>query len=321
MGTLDLFGDGGNANKKRGAMNILALDIATKTGWKTETTSKVREPKGSHVTTSGVYVLGIDESKKAPDGKYYYVYCVVNLLTNRLYIGKRTTTNLLESYTGSGTAIKCAVEKHGKHNFGRHILEYTDTPEKLRELELYYIKDVFNADKNPACYNLVVDSGRPMNGRPVSESTKELLRKHNLGKRISEETKRKISIANKGRKDSDETRRIKSQIAMGRIISSEQRGQIRKTLKKKWKDPVFRDMMNDTNTKNRRPVYQYAKDGTFIKEHAYANKAKRELGADVYGFFNKGHRYTAGCIWSYIKKVNILDYYVYDEKNKGYVEI
>lgn len=189
----------------------------------------------TYTTPSGVFIKGIDESKRCQDGYFYYVYCIVNLITKRLYIGKRSSINLRESYVGSGTAIRGAVKKYGKENFARHILEYTDSPEKLRELEIFYIKEVFGAHRNDVCYNLCIDSGKPMNGRKMSESTKEKLRKLNTGKKISDETKIKIGLAGLNRKDSDETRLKKSLGAKGRIISQEQREKIRETLKKRWK--------------------------------------------------------------------------------------
>lgn len=290
-------------------MKILALDQATKTA-------------STLTTGSGVFLMGLDESKRCSNGKFYYVYSVVNLINNRIYIGKRTSTSIKDSYLGSGTAIKQAVKKYGKESFGRNILEYASSPDDLHELELKYI-NLFGAHKNPFCYNLILDSGRPLKGRKMSSKTKERLRKLNLGKSLSSETKKKIGLASRGRIDSIETRLKKSLSSKGRVISLKQREDIRSTLKKKYENPEYKRMITQKNRERCEQVYQYDfKTGDFIKSfHCAADANKTLIKGSVYSFFNKGHRMAGGFIWSKRKVVNFYESFKWDENQKKYVDV
>ncbi len=283
-------------------MKILALDIATKTGWKTETSSGVWDL----TTAKGVYVLGIDESKRCDDGYFYYVYCTVNLKTGSIYIGKRTSKTLKDSYIGSGTALKDAIKKYGVCSFGKHILEYTTSQKLLHQLELFYI-DIYNAQNSDCCYNLIRDSGKPNYKKEMSESTKMKLREINKGKKLSEKTKMLISKSSKMRKHTKQSKEKLSEKHKGKVISDKQREDISNTLKIKWQNASFRKRMTDINRINLRKVYQYNLNGNLEREYDSVADAKRETGfKNIYSIFNNNRIYGYGFYWSYDRKHNFL---------------
>ena len=82
------------------------------------------------------------------------IYLTTNLVNHKIYIGQTSIDRL--SYIGSGTAIKKAIKKYGKHNFTRVILRtQIDSLEKLNFWEEYYIQ-LFNS-KNPNIgYNITL---------------------------------------------------------------------------------------------------------------------------------------------------------------------
>lgn len=53
--------------------------------------------------------------------KYHYIYKITNLLSGKIYIGKRYGV-LSEPYYGSGKWIKRSIKKHGIQHFNREIL-------------------------------------------------------------------------------------------------------------------------------------------------------------------------------------------------------
>ena len=83
---------------------------------------------------------------------YYFIYKTTNKINGKYYIGMHKTDNLEDGYLGSGIHFKRALEKYGKENFEREILEYCNYDEEMHLAEARYItEDVVN-DKNS--YNL-----------------------------------------------------------------------------------------------------------------------------------------------------------------------
>lgn len=83
---------------------------------------------------------------------YYFIYKTTNKINGKYYIGMHKTDNLEDGYLGSGKYFRRALEKYGKENFEREILEYCNSDEEMYLAEARYItEDVVN-DKSS--YNL-----------------------------------------------------------------------------------------------------------------------------------------------------------------------
>ena len=134
-------------------------------------------------------------------GKRYYIYQTTNLINNKKYIGKHHG-QLNDNYLGSGLLLQKAIEKYGKQNFKKKILQIVETEEELNEKEKQYIT-FFDAIKNPNFYN-IADGGQggyitkgysPEQRKAVNKKISEALcgEKHPMyGKQHTEETKQKI---------------------------------------------------------------------------------------------------------------------------------
>lgn len=83
---------------------------------------------------------------------YHFIYKVTNLVNGKWYIGKHSSRNLDDGYLGSGIAIRKAVEKFGKENFSREILEFCKSSAEAysKEAELVTMEVV----NDPMSYNL-----------------------------------------------------------------------------------------------------------------------------------------------------------------------
>lgn len=83
--------------------------------------------------------------------KQYFIYLTTNLVNNKKYIGQHKGF-INDNYLGSGIQIKKALEKYGKNNFKREILEICQEHE-LDEKEKFWINyyDAFNSNQ---FYNL-----------------------------------------------------------------------------------------------------------------------------------------------------------------------
>lgn len=81
-----------------------------------------------------------------------FIYCTTNKINGKKYIGMCTRES--SGYLGSGKRLKNAIQKYGKDNFEREILEHCDTFEQLCDREKYWI-DYYDAVNNDKFYNLV----------------------------------------------------------------------------------------------------------------------------------------------------------------------
>jgi hypothetical protein len=84
--------------------------------------------------------------------KYNYLYKITNLINNKFYIGVHSTNNLDDGYFGSGTCLKNSVNKYGKDNFKKEILEYFDNRFDLLNRENEIVNQNLITEKQ--CMNL-----------------------------------------------------------------------------------------------------------------------------------------------------------------------
>jgi hypothetical protein len=79
------------------------------------------------------------------------IYEIKNKINNKIYIGKDTKNK--DSYYGSGLLIKRAIEKYGKNNFTKKIIDTAKDYDELSKKEIYWIEkykkdhDLYNITK------------------------------------------------------------------------------------------------------------------------------------------------------------------------------
>lgn len=94
-----------------------------------------------------------------------FIYETTNKLNGKKYIGLCSRSD--DGYLGSGVILKQAINKYGKDNFERIILDTADSYDELLLKEEYYIK-LFNAVESDQYYNLV-DGGHAGNSKQLKE--------------------------------------------------------------------------------------------------------------------------------------------------------
>ena len=215
------------------------------------------------------------------------IYLTTNLINNNKYIGKDTNNN--PKYLGSGSILKKAIEKYGKENFKKEILEHCSSKEELWKREEHWL-NFFNAESNPLFYNRTNkaygNSGQTQEGKKKISNAKK-------GWIPSDETKKRMSENRRGHKMYNDEWRLK--------IKNSLTG-LKRTDETKHKQSEIR---KGKPSQSKKSVLQYDKQGNFLKEYPSATEAAKTLnkksGAAITEVCNgKGNRKSIfGYIWKY----------------------
>lgn len=126
------------------------------------------------------------------------IYKTINLVNGKFYIGKDRKNN--PNYIGSGLILKQAIDKYGKENFRKEILEACDNEQMLDIAEVYWIKKLKSQDREIG-YNIADGGtgGDTFTNNPNKEEwrIKNGLATLGLKKPHSEEAKKNIAAGNK----------------------------------------------------------------------------------------------------------------------------
>lgn len=150
------------------------------------------------------------------------IYKTTNLVNGMIYVGKDSKNR--KKYLGSGLHLRRAVNKYGKENFKKEILQECSSIEEMDNTEDFWIEKL--DARNPEIgYNIARGGHGGFTGFHSEETKKKMseFHKNRVRKPHSEETKRKISIGNKGKVFSEETKRKIGEKSRGRtwIMSEE----------------------------------------------------------------------------------------------------
>jgi hypothetical protein len=128
---------------------------------------------------------------------YFTVYKITNLINGKVYVGVHKTTNLNDSYMGSGPYLKQSIRKHGINNFKKEYLHIFDNADDMFQMESLLV----DADFVNSCSSYNLKLGGSGGWDHVKNSTEKLSEYGRLGaEKIIEKMKdpsyRKIRAAN-----------------------------------------------------------------------------------------------------------------------------
>lgn len=92
--------------------------------------------------------------RQASRRKYHYIYKTTCIITNKFYIGMHSTDNLEDGYIGSGKRLWHSINKHGKDNHIKEILEFLPDRKSLADRERFIVNETMLY--NPLCMNLKI---------------------------------------------------------------------------------------------------------------------------------------------------------------------
>lgn len=94
--------------------------------------------------------------------KYHYIYKTTCSVTGRYYIGMHSTDNLEDGYIGSGRRLWLSINKHGRENHTKEILEFLESRQALKDRETQLVNE--DVLKDPMCMNLQPGGGGGFSG-------------------------------------------------------------------------------------------------------------------------------------------------------------
>lgn len=145
-----------------------------------------------------------------------YIYKTTNCINGKVYIGK-SEKSFNKKYYGSGSLLKKAITKYGKHNFKIEVLEELLTIDELNDREKYWIK--YYSDNS---YNLAEGGSGGWTTKHYTFEKKEaysnLLSSIRIGRKHKKETIEKLKQMHAGKNFGDSKK-------------------VSETVKKIWKDP------------------------------------------------------------------------------------
>ena len=203
-----------------------------------------------------------------------YIYCIVNTLNGKMYIGQHCGKKY--NYFGSGIMLHRAYKKWTKEVFSKFILEYCDQ-NKLNEREIYWIS-YYNTCRGRG-YNITEGGGgnlgykyspesiAKMKSKVISQEMRDHLRKINTGKSPSKEAREKISKKLKGIKKKPFTEEHKINLSKGQ-----------KGIKRK---PFTEEHLKNMGRKGRKPVFMYDKNWNFIQEFTHMSIASDHISGSL----------------------------------------
>ena len=134
--------------------------------------------------------------------KYNFVYKITNNINGDYYYGVHSTNNLDDGYMGSGARINRSINKYGKENFTREIVQFFSSSKCAYSLEAAIVTSELISDKH--CLNIAKGGhgGDTISGYNDEErkTFSEKLKQSHTPIVYNEEVRKKMSEARKGKK-------------------------------------------------------------------------------------------------------------------------
>lgn len=247
-----------------------------------------------------------------------YIYKTTNLITGKIYIGKRKSNFFVKNYFGSGSYIKRSILKYGKENFKVKLIFACKTKYQLNQKEIYFIAfhDARNINKG---YNIHVGGrdGDTLSKHPdkiniIKKRSKTFKSNYKKGKYI---------VWNKNKKNCFSKLSIRKRLSTikkryGKIIpwnknkklGNAPRWAVNKRIKARMgyrHSKLTIALIQKNRTPNRKPVYIFDINGNFLISYKSINECQNINNLHNIHYMCKHELYAYGLYFSFNRKIKI----------------
>lgn len=183
--------------------------------------------------------------------QFNLIYKTINLVNNKIYVGKHTQygTSAFDGYLGSGILISKAIMKYGKENFRRDNLEFYETEELAFEKEEFWVEQL-SATNLEIGYN-ISSGGNGWNSKDFQKKWDDPIWKKERLRFLQEminriEVNEKMCVSSQ-RRWADPQQREKHSIIMKQSHQDpEVRSKLSKGVSEYFKDPKTREKQSNS---------------------------------------------------------------------------
>ena len=242
---------------------------------------------------------------------YGFIYIKTINVNGKKYIGQKSySQSNWKTYLGSGIYLNRAINKYGKENFSKEIIENCETKEILDEREKYWI-DYYNAVESNDFYNIA--SGGEGGNTIAGYSEEQLKQYREYKSKLHQETvlrgedagtsklteKQVIEIIER-LKNNDFNLDIANDYGVSPRTIDDIRGH------RSWthltNNIIFDDISSRKRPRGTKPVVKYSEDSEYSATQNSARDAQKELGIGyklISAVCNGSKRIAHGYIWRF----------------------
>lgn len=261
---------------------------------------------------------------------YGFIYETTNNVNGMKYIGQKIydDNGLWKNYLGSGIYLKRAINKYGRDNFSKKIIEECDSKDELDSREIYWI-NYFDAVSSPDYYNIASggDGGNTIAGFDEdrlnqlkllhSERLKECYKKGTRSRNTKLSVDDILIIIQRLKNNE-----FDSDIAKDFNVSPRTINDVRhhRTWKEFTDGIVFDDISHRSRGRTSRKITQYSIDGKKLNTFESSGMASHFTGIDSNLILDvcSGNKKTShGFVWRYEGDA----FEKFDSKNNSEIEI
>ena len=203
--------------------------------------------------------------------KFHFIYRTTCTITGRWYVGMHSTDTIDDNYLGSGKLLWPSIQKHGRENHVREVLEFCSDRKALIKREHRLVDDKFIDD--PLCMNLMKGGLGNSPGYVASLQARQRISAALKGRTITVETRQKIRKTRIGKTQSVEANKKTGEATLVRFQDAEFRNKHSEAVRQAMKK-VDRSVLQS----RQKSVDQYDLVGNFINRFSSISVAAEAVG-------------------------------------------
>jgi group I intron endonuclease len=234
------------------------------------------------------------------------IYKITNLITGKIYIGKDESSR--HQYFGSGKLIKRSLDKYGRENHTKEILEEVYDRKTLQEREKFWIKK-FNSYNLNIGYNISLggDGGDTLSNNSNRDKIVAKISQTLKGRRFTDEHLKNLKQKHPKLKMSEKNMDKESWLRNIRQAHSKRKGKTLEQIVGENKAKEVKDVLKQRR-KEREHLFntrvgKYSLDGTLLREYNSQQEAAQKEGirqGDISNCIKGRQKTVKGYIWKLI---------------------